>query len=61
MANGTLYLGTVGVPESVHANQIILSFLENQFFVFWGAPKKFFVSKKTYLALETPLLGGSYF
>ena len=41
-ANGTLELGTVGVPESVQPNQISPIFWENQFFVFWGAPKNFF-------------------
>ena len=51
-------LGTVGVPESVQPNQISPSFLENQFFVFLGAPKYFFEPPKPYLTSETSLLGG---
>ena len=48
----------MGVPESVQPNQINPIFLENQFFVFWGAPKNFFEPPKPYLASETSLLGG---
>ena len=58
MLNGTLELGTVGVPEFVQPNQISPIFGENLFFVFWGAPKDFFKPQNPYLALETSLFFG---
>ena len=53
-----MQLGTEGVPKSVQPNQISPIFWENQFFVFFGAPKNFFEPSKPYLASETSLLGG---
>ena len=48
----------VGTTLNVRSNHRSQVFWENQFFVFWGAPKNFFEPKKPYLALETPLFGG---
>ena len=54
---------TIGVTCSrSRINYRIGPFWENQFFVFWVAPKNFFETSKAYLALEISLLGGgSYF
>ena len=52
---------TVKTKPNVQTNHRIQVFGENQFFVFLGAPKTFLDPQKPYLALETSLLGGSYF